>query len=255
MALRSPSMFLYGFQVTKANNAIDFKSIAGPGPTHQATLQEGFYSLTALMTEIKRAMQQVNPTNTYTVTADRTISGGTQNRVTISTSGVFFSLLFGTGPRVISSAAPLIGFAFTDQTGFLTYTGTSSAGTTLTTEYTGYNYLGPEFDHLIYGAVNVSAAGVKEAVVFQIQHFFSVEFKYEPQSKVITQWYPMMDWLIQQRLFEFTPETIAPTVFIEGTLEKDTKDGKGLGYVFKEMLPNFPFNYDTGPMTFRVNVT
>lgn len=254
MALRDKSLFLYGFEVTQFNSSIDFKA-ASLGPTLMATLTFGFYSLTSLMTEIKRAMQAADPANIYTVTADRTFSAGLQNRVTISTSGSFLSLLFLTGPRTASTTAPLIGFAVADRTGSTSYTGTSSAGTVLVSELNGYNYLSPDFNHKIYGSVNISTSGVKEAVVFQIQKFLQVEFKYEPEAKWIVQWTPFMDWIIQQRLFEFTPEIKSPTVFYEVTLESSSADNKGLAFKPAEMLPNFPFNYQTGLLTFRQNIT
>lgn len=252
MALTAKSKFLYGIEVTALNNAIDFKTSAG-GSVLMATLTIGFYSLTAILNEIKRAMQEVDPSNTYTVTADRTVMGGLENRITIATSGAFLSLLFASGPRTTTTVAPLIGFTVADQTGSTSYTGTSSAGTVLVPDYVGYNYLGTDFMKKVNGAVNISASGVKEAVVFQVQHFWQVQFKYEPQAKVISEWSPFLEWAIQQRLLEFTPEISSPNSFYEGTLEKTSDDGKALGYKMTEMLPNYPFNYDTGLMTFRLN--
>ena len=254
MALTAKSLFLYGFQITNLNSSLDFQSVS-MGPVKQATLTQGFYSLSSLLIEIKRAMQAVDSLNTYTVTADRTISSGTQNRVTIYTSGSFLSLLLGTGPRITTSCATLIGFTATDKTGFTTYTGTLTAGTALLTEYPAYTFIPTEMDHQVFGSSNISASGVKEVVSFQIQQFWSGEFKYEPEAKVKVQWLALMDWLIQGRLFDFTPEVTSPTVFYEGTLEKHPRESKGLGYNFKEMLPNFPFNYQTGIMTFRLNIT
>lgn len=254
MALRSQSMFLYGFEITEFNSSLDFKA-SGGGPVLFATLTLGFYSLTALMAEIKRTMQAADPTHVYTVTANRNVLGGKENRVTISTSGTFLSLLFLSGPRTGSNCASIIGFAVSDQTGSTSYTGTSTAGTSITTELTGYNYLSPDFMHTIFGAVNVSSSGIKEAVVFQIQKFWQVQFKYEPEAKWIVEWLPFMDWAIQQRLLEFTPEITSPNIFYEGTLEKTSAEGKGLAFKPMEMLPMFPFNYDTGLMTFRQNIS
>lgn len=250
MALRGKSLILYGLEVTEFNSSIDFK-ITGGGVEKQATLQLGFYSLTGLMVEIKRAMQAADSTNTYGVTANRTVNGGLENRITISTSGVFLSLLFSTGSRAASSVASLIGFSG-DQTGSTNYTSTSSAGTRLIPEFAGYNYLGPEFDRKVQGVVSITASGQKEALVWQIQHFISVEFKYEPTAKWIVEWLPFVDWMITQKLFEFTPEYESnPNTFYEVTLETSSNDGKGLGMIGKEMLPQFPFNHQTGPMKFR----
>lgn len=204
------------------------------------------------MNEIVRALEAADTVNTYTVTADRTVSSGLQNRVTITTSGTYLSLLFGTGPRAASTVAPLIGFTSADHTGATTYTGTSTCGTALVPAYVGYNYLSPDFYQKINGNVNVSASGVKEAVVFQIMKFLQVQFKYEAAADVVTSWEPFFQWAIQQRSFEITPEVTSPSVFYEVTLEKTSDDSKGLGFKMAEMLPNFPFNYDTGLMVFRL---
>jgi hypothetical protein len=103
----------------------------------------------------------------------------------------------------------------------------------------------------VFGNVNVSASGQKEAIVFNVQKFFQVEFRYEPKTKVKTQWAPALEWMIQQRPIDFTPEISAPTVFYESTLEKTGADSKGLSYQMDEMLPQFPNFYKTGILTFR----
>lgn len=254
MALRAVSTFLYNIQVTDTNNAIDFKAVSG-GPTLFATLTVGFYSLATLATEVARSMNAADSSHTYTVTVDRTVSFGTQNRLTISTSGIFLSLLFASGPRTTTTSAPLLGFTTTDKTGSTSYTGTSTVGTILVTEREAFTYLSTEMDQLIFGNVNISANGTKEVVVFQIQQFWSGEFKYEPEAKVKVQWLPLMQWMIQGRLVDFTPEVTSPNSFFTGTLEKTSKDGKALGFMWKEMLPGFPFLYQTGPLTFRLKVT
>lgn len=253
MALGAKSLFLYGFQVTQANSSIDFRAVALETP-RQATLRLGFYSLTSLGEEIKRAMQAVDSTRVYTVTVNRNVAGGLQNRVTISTSGAFFSLLFGSGPRNASTTAPLIGFTSTDQTGFLTYTGTLSAGIVFVPSLPGYNFLQPEFYQKNFGAVNVSASGEKESVVFQIQEFWQVQFKYIPKAEFLSGWNPLMRWMIQQRGIEFTPEVSSPSTFFEGTLESTQQDGKGLMFIGAEMLPSFPNVYDIGLLKFRKRI-
>ena len=250
MALRNHSLFLYGFQVTELNRSIDFRVVSLETP-RMATLKLGFYSLSSLMLEISRALKAEAPTFDFTLTADRTVFAGTQNRVTTTTTAGFFELLFASGPRASSSVHPLIGFPGFDQTGFTTYTGTSTAGTALIPDFVGYQYLSPDFIHKVFGSVNVSASGQKEAIVYQIQKFWQVQFKYETEAKFISEWVDLFAWLIQQRLFEFTPDINSPNTFFEGTLEKTQDDSKGLSYKMKEMLPDFPFRYDTGIMTFR----
>lgn len=251
MALRNQSLLLYNFSVDPSNSSLDFKNAPG-GPVIMATLRLGFYSLSTLLDEIVRAMQSADPDNEYFVTADRTIGGGLQNRETISTAGTHLDLLFGTGPRIATSIAPYIGFNNLDYTGALTYTGAFSAGVTLMPDYVGYNYLGPEFQPKNFGVVNVSTSGLKEAIVFALQNFIEVSYKLEPQSKWIAQWNPFLQWIIQQREFDFTPDYTDPNTFYSVTLEESEADGSGLAFKGTEMLPDFPFYYETGMMKFRI---
>lgn len=233
------------------NRSLDFVA-ALAGPTKLATLRLGYYSLTGLMTEIERAMNEADPANTYTVTADRTINGGTENRVTISTSGSYLDLLFATGPRTASSCASLIGFSG-DQTGSTSYTGTSSAGVPLIPEYTAYTFLDTTMWRKNFGVTTITASGKKEAIVYQIQKFMTATFKYEPEAKVITEWLDFVDWSIQQKPFDFTPDYVtAPSTVRQVTLDGTGDDGKGMGWRWKEMLPDFPFNYTTGELKFRL---
>lgn len=254
MSLKAKSVFLYGFQITAENRSLDFRSVMG-GPVRQATLSIGYFSLAGLMRDIKRALETADPAHTYTVTADRTVNGGTENRVTILTSGIYLDLLFASGPRSASTCAPLIGFLVQDFSGLTSYTGTASAGTPLVPEMYGYNYTPPEVFRSSFGSLSISANGTKEAIVWNIQKFFEVNFKFEPEAKVITEWSDLMSWMIQQKPLEFTPEISNPTRFFECTLETTPEDQKGMSFKMKEQLPDFPFNYQTGQLKFRVKET
>lgn len=249
MALTQKSLLLYGLQITELNRSLDFTTDTG---AKQATLKLGFYSLGGLATEVARAMFEADPLNIYASSVNRNVGGGLENRVSISSTGALLSLDFGTGPRVASSVAPLIGYNASDYTGATSYTGSTSAGTRVVPDFIGYNFLGPEFQRKVFGSTNVSVSGLKESVVFQIQQFTQVEFKYEPKSKVLTDWTGFFNWAIQQRPFEFTPEISEPTTVHDVTLEKTDYDGKGLGYRMKEMLPAFPDRYTTGLLIMRL---
>lgn len=250
MALRNTSLFLYGFNVTNSNNALDFKN-AALGPELQATLRLGTYNLSTLAKEITRALREADPANQYDVGINRNVGGGLENRVIISTTGTFLSLLFNTGTRAGTSCRTLIGFQASDYTGNTTYTGLSSAGTRLIPNMIGYNFLGTDFDRRLFGSVNVSASGVKEAIVFAVQNFWQVQFKYIPEATWISQWTPFFTWMIQQRPIEFTPDISDPDTVYGGTLESTPADGKALAFRGTEMLPDFPFLYDTGILRFR----
>jgi|GEM_PF-5471265 len=250
MALTTKSLFLYGFEVTATNRSLDFRAVMA-GPILQATLRLGFYSLTGILVETARAMKEVDPTRIYTVSSDRTFSGGTQNRTTILTNGSYLDLLFLSGPRTASTVAPLLGYTVTDKTGALFYQGTLTAGTSLVPDFWAYTFLPPEMKRKVFGARNISASGEKETVVWNIQKFWQCSFKYETQANVKTYWRPLIDWMIQQRPLEFTPEVGSPSVFYEGTLESTAQDGNGMAMDMKEQLPNFPFLYETGMLVFR----
>lgn len=251
MALRSKSSFLYGYEVTELNRSIDFKADVLDVPPRLASLNLGFYSLTGLADEIIRAIQSLDSVNTYTAVINRNVAGGTQNRLTIISSGGYFQLLFGSGPRAASSVAPLIGFLPVDYTGASIYSGAFSTGIQFTTTMPAYNYLGPEYFQRVFGSVNVSASGEKEAVVFNVQKFVQAEFKYEAQEKVETDWIPFMNWAIQQKPFEFIPEISFPSLYYPVTLERTADDGKGLAFRMTEMLPEFPNFYRTGQIIMR----
>lgn len=250
MALSSRSLINYGIQVTSLNQNLDFVSVMA-GSTLTATLPLGFYSVTSLAQAVVFALQAADSDNSYTCTVTRNILGGVQNRMTIATTGTFLSLLFASGPNVNTTCASLLGFLPIDYTGQLFYTNSASIGTVLIPEFPAYTYSSPTQQAKVFGSVNVSASGLKESVVFAIQKFIDLEFKYEDESQ-LPDWLLFFTWSIQQRPFDFTPQVIEPDVYYQVTLEKTSYDSKGLGFKMKEMLPQFPNIYTTGPLNFRV---
>lgn len=251
MALRAKSSFLYGFEINAGNQNLPFRAVA-LGPQLNAVIPAGFYSLTSLMATIAASMHSADPAHVYTVTANRTISGGTENRVTISTSGFYLDLLFATGTTAAASIRDLIAFGIFDYTGSTTYTNGATSGVILLTEWWAHTYQPPEVFQQNFGTVNVSTNGTKEAITWTVQRFVSAEYMYEPQPKVLTEWRDLIRWMIQQKPFDYTPQIDFPNDVLNVTLEKSSSDGKGLAFMMKEMLPNFPFMYTTGPMTMRI---
>lgn len=250
MALSSKSLMNYGLEITAMNQNLDFK-IASLGAQLTAVIPLGFYSVKGLCDTIALALLNADSSNNYTCSVSYNYLGGTQNRITIQTTGTYLSLLFGTGTHVLTSIASLIGFNQVDYSGALFYVGSQSAGTVFIPLLNAYNYLGPETTLKVFGAVNVSASGLKETVTFNFQQFIQLEFMYEPEDR-LTEWQLFWRWAIQQRNFDFIPEITNPSVLFQVSLEKTDYDGKGLGYQMKEMLPNFPNLYRTGSIQFRV---
>lgn len=251
MALKDKSLFLYGFQVSNTNNYIPFKN-AGGGIEIDAIVPSSFYTLGTLATAIALAMNTADPANTYTVTVNRTLSSNLQNRITIATNGAYLSLLFSSSVFASVSISPLINFGASDLTGSTTYTNSVTSGTALQTTWYGKNYQPPSLFLNNIGTVNVAASGIKEGISWSIQQFIMVEFQYEAQANVLANWNPFMTWIIKQRPFEFTPETMTPATTYSVTLETASGGDKGLGFQMKEMVPDFPFVYTTGPLKFRL---
>ena len=249
MALKAISSFNYGIEINTYNRSIDYNLGASE---IRATLNLGYYSLTTIAQEIVRAMTEADNSVTYFVVINRNINSGKENRISIGVTGSpFFSLLFSSGTRAASSAASVLGYVGTDKTGLTVYTGQFSCGKIFQSEMMGYNWVSPDMYRTIQGTRSISVSGIKEAIVFQIMKFFSVEFKYE---RDLTNWITFFEWAIQQRPLEFTPEISSPSIFHNCTLEKTGQDGNGLGYQIKEMLPSFPNHYQTGNLTFRIIV-
>jgi len=119
----------------------------------------------------------------------------------------------------------------------------------------GYNFLPPDIYKKNFGSLNITSSGVKEAIVYSTQSFFQVQFKYIPQTDAILSWSPLMIWMMSQKGIEFTPDITNANTFYDCTIETTTEDGKGLGFRMTEMLPSFPFLYDTGMMKFRIRNT
>jgi hypothetical protein len=252
MALKGKSLFLYGYEVTEFNKYLPFKPASDV--VSLAELTEGYYSLTGLTQEIKRAMESVYEMGVFNVEADRTFNQNTENRVIIEslTSG-YLELLFATGPSYENSCAELIGYGVSDLTGFTSYEGVSDTGAKVFTEQIGYNYLSSSQNFNQTAVVNVSTVGTKEAIVWSTQRFYQVDFKYEPESKVIVDWEPFLDWATRMRPFDFTPDyENHPESVGDVTLERTSADGKGLAFKWREMLPQFPFFYETGQLVMRV---
>lgn len=108
------------FVIDSTNNKINFKE-SGGGAELTATISSGTYTPTTLAAAIVAALE-VAGAEEYTVT--HSTSTG---KWTIATSGAFLSILWSTGTDTATSIGPTIGFAVSDSTSALTYTGANIA--------------------------------------------------------------------------------------------------------------------------------
>lgn len=251
MALRNPSLFTYGYQVTSSNQYVPF--VDSSGSQYVATIPLGYYSAQSLANQITLGMNDMSPCDVYQTNLDWTYNSNTENRFKLISNGTSFRLPFLTGLNASDSIAALIGFDASDYTGLTTYTGPNDTGLKVFTELTAYNYLPPTMYKTETAVQTISIRGDKETIVWSSQEFVQAEFKYEPEAKVITTWQPFMDWASKGRPFDFTPDYVTdPSVVYSVTFEKTSGASNGLGYKFQELLPSFPFLYTTGQLVMRV---
>lgn len=256
MAQNDRALFLYGMDVTQNNKYINFRATFG-GPELTATLTVGNYTMTELLFEIKKQMELVSPAFTFSWTIDRTISSGTSNRIHVTTSSAYFDLLFGSGTNSANSPAGLLGFMATDYTGAVSYTGFQGSGSILVPEFPTLDYLSPDSLVTQDGAKNVSAAGIKETLVFSQMKFMQGQWKWITNygnRTQYTQWVAFMKYATRQLKFEFTPSINEDVnAFYKVTLESTPEDGNGLGYRLVQMRGDGLYRfYDSGLLKFRV---
>jgi hypothetical protein len=207
----------YGLEVTTANRSLDFKSSMG-GPEKQATLRVGLYSLTALAQEVARAMSDADGgANIYTVSVDRTIGGGAQNRVTIETDGAYLDLLFATGTRTASTCATLLGFNVTDRTGATSYNGNNTAGEIIVPTYPPYDLQQPGTIHDARRSLNETTSGFVETVSFSTFRNFQFKIRYMAEdSAEFAAFQDFHIWLLRGGPIEFAHEITDPTDYAAG---------------------------------------
>ena len=170
VALSALSLMNYGLEITALNQNLDFKALSG-GPVLTAAIPLGFYFPISLSEAIAIALLNADPVNNYSSSVSYSYLGGSENRLTISTTGTYLSLLFATGPNTFTSVVGLIGFNEVDYVGSTAYVGSQTTGTVLIPSQIGYNYLDDQNTLKVFGAVNVSASGLKETVTFNFQEF------------------------------------------------------------------------------------
>lgn len=246
MGLYNQCLINFGVQVTPNNRSIDFRTVS-MGPEKQATLRVGLYSLTSLANEIRRAMSVADPSFTYTVTFNRAVSAGTQNRITISTSGGYLDLLLLTGTRSASSFAPLVGYSSTDKTGATSYTGQSSCGTILIPSYPPQDYQPIGSIHDSRRSSNDSTSGKIETVSFS--YFRNFQFKIKWIEEGSTEYFNFQNfniWMLRGGLIEFSESvndantyTVGAPINVRPPIE------------LNRMVPGFYDYFETPVYTFR----
>lgn len=247
MALKAPSLFHFGLQITETNRYLNFSAGAGE---FTAVLTLGYYSLTQLVMELKRALEEADLDNTYSVTVDRTVNLGMENRITIASSAGSFEILFNSGSNSGNDPSQLLGFDQVDYTGSTSYTTNRSSGKVLITNRSGNDWISPEASRRVQAAINEAASGLTEILVYSSVKLFQVHFPWIPENE-LSLWVELLDWISNKRTVDFTPEITTPNIFYHSILESTAQDSNGLSFSFKE-TPKGTGLYDVGLLKFRV---
>lgn len=255
MGLNTRSKFYYGFEVTEANQSINFNEGTGE---RLAELDIGKYTTTSFQNMIATRLNEIGDLE-YSVLIDR------ETRiVTISADGNF-DLLFTTGAQNTTSAHPILGYSGADLTGDDSYEGTSAIGF----EYLPQFYLQAftpfgQFKEFVSGRVNVSASGIVETVSFGSVEFMECNVRFitnidqgisneiETDAQGYENAIAFMDWCYNKGDLEFMPDRDNVDNYFECVLDRTPESSDGISFRLKELFSQrFVGYYETGNLRFR----
>lgn len=159
-----------------------------------------------------------------------------------------------------------MGFAATDVTGLLTYTGGNASGSMYAPQFKLQDHISTDDWRAASSAtINKAANGRVEVVKFGDEMFFQGNISYvtnitQPDSVVIknnatglTELRSFMQYIINKSPIEFMPDIDTPATFIKAILESSPGFKDGTGYKLKEMYDKqLPGYFETGALIFRV---
>lgn len=256
MALETHSLFYFNYEVTDANQSLDFDEGSGEVT---ATVEIGSYSLTSLLDAIAAAMTDAG-SMTYDVTVDRDT-----RLITISAASVF-DLLAATGTHVATGIWDLIGFDAADLTGDDAYTGTNASGDSYATQFILQSYVPKEnYIQAASAVVNKAASGIVEVIQFGQEQFIEADFRFITDRTIggdspirnsntgVSDFLTFMRFLTTNAPVEFMPNEGDTSEFSKVILESYPGFNDGTGFKLKELydkgLPGF---FETGVLKFRV---
>ena len=251
---RLKSQFFYGFNITQANNKLDFNEGSGE---LQATLTVGQYSLETFAQECVRVMNAVG-SQSYTAVVNRVT-----RKITISALASF-TLLAGSGTRKGEGPWELLGQSVDKSGAVIEMDG--PAGSVFVPQFSLQDYVAPDnWKEYLKAVVNESAFGDVEVVRFGQVRFtqFNIRFQtnmsqasgspIENKADGVGELRDFMDFATTKGLIEFMYDRDAPNNFITTRLESTEESSQGVGFRLKEQydrgLPNY---FDSGILKLRV---
>lgn len=259
MTIQTKPVFYFIDGVTGENNLLNFIEPGNPpGLELTAILNVGSRSMTNLMTEVGRALNNAGEEE-YTVTFNRDT-----RIVTISATDTF-ELLVSSGSNIGSDPFALLGFTGADRTGASTYDGDTAIGTEYLIQFPLQGF--KDFDNNkegVQSSLNESAAGIIEVVTFGDKRLMEMELTFitddfkakgnivDNNPTGIQDARDFLDFIITKSDLEFMPDRTDRAIFDTVLLERTRKSRQGTAYELNELLSqNIENHFTTGRLTFR----
>ena len=258
MTIKTRSVFYYVDGITSDNNLMNFIEPNQANIELTGTLQIGTYSMSQLVIEVQRALNDAGE-NTYTVTFDRA------TRIMTIAADDDFNLLVTTGSNAGLSVWSLIGFT-SDKTGSATYDSDEAFGSAYKPQYLLQSY--KDVDNNVEGirsSVNESASGVVEVVTFGNRSFYEMNIKWitdrvvskssflENNQNALTEARSFLSFCITKQNLEFMKDETNRDTFDIVLLESTRASRQGTSYELRELLIGEGLDeyYETGVLKFR----
>lgn len=254
--IQTYSKFYYNYVIDNDNYYLDFDEGGGE---LSATLEPGEYTLTDLLVEIKRALEDAGAL-TYTVTVNRT------TRIITIAGSASFDLLVSTGTHASTSVFTLIGFTGADRTSLTTYAANNSSGSEYKPQFKLQSYIDPEdWQQAADASINKTASGRVEIIKFGTEKFFQFNINFATDIEQpcngpilnnptgLDDLRSFMQYAVTRSPLEFIPDKDLPNTFYKIILESTPDSQTGVGYKLKELYDkNLPGYFDTGVLKWRL---
>jgi hypothetical protein len=253
MSLKTYSAFVYGHNITSANEFIDFIEVGTTELSAQITI--GSYSLGDFINAVSVAMNEAGA-RTYTITLNRTT-----RKITIA-STANFQLKVTTGSHGSTNAFALLGFT-SNKSGASSYVADVPSGTLYEPQFKLQKFVDFKDNvSTIESSVNTSASGIVEVVSFGEAQFMECNIMYatdilgqgaiKNNANGVANLRNFMNYLIKKYPVEFIPDIEDGSVFHSCILERSPQSGKGTAFMLNELYSRGLANYyETGTLTFR----
>jgi len=257
MTIQTRPVFYYVDEITETSNLLNFSEPNIAPDELAATLDVGSRSMTDLMTEIEKGLNDAGDQD-YTVTLDRDT-----RFVTISSSDVF-DLYPVTGSNTGLSAFSLIGFT-TDRTGLSSYESDVVMGGEYSPQFYPQSYKSFENNiENVQASVNESASGIIEVLSFGQRRFMEMNITFitnRPQSKsapiennpnAMSETRSFLTFLITKSNLEYMEDRDNRSTFDKILLESTKQSRQGTAFQLNELVnKGFEEFFETGTLKFR----